>query len=226
MWAGTIIDSMERSRPGLLERCVTEFDAALRSVLASESAGPARPSPSAASAGDDALLSDSERDLSARLMRVNHSGEIAAQALYRGQALVARDEALRARLLAAASEERDHLDWCATRTRELGGRVSLLSPLWYAGAVTIGAMAGVLGDRASLGFLAETEKQVAEHLDGHLRRLPARDHRTRDIVTAMRTEELAHRSGALASGGSDVPLPGRLAMRLASRVMTTVAHWL
>lgn len=216
--------AMNEARPGFLETCVAQFDAALRSVAASGTAPAARASP-ATSTGDD-LLSGSERDLAARLMRVNHAGEVAAQALYRGQALVARDAELRARLLAAAREEHDHLAWCDTRTRELGGHVSLLSPLWYAGAVAIGAAAGLAGDRASLGFLAETERQVTEHLDRHLQRLPAQDRRSREIVERMRAEEMNHRRDAIERGGLELPPPVRFGMKLAAKVMTTVAHFL
>lgn len=210
--------------PGFIDRCIAELDAALRSVSAPPTATATGP-PDPAGSGD-AALSDAERDLAARLMRVNHAGEVAAQALYRGQALVARDDALRAQLLAAAGEEHDHLAWCDARTRELGGHVSRLSPLWYAGSAAIGAAAGLAGDRVSLGFLAETERQVTEHLDGHLRRLPAQDRRSREIVARMREDEMRHGRDAVERGGVGLPPPVRLGMRLAAGVMTTVAWFL
>jgi ubiquinone biosynthesis monooxygenase Coq7 len=206
----------------LMDRCVVEFDAALRTVFAPLPSGRASP---AALVGEGAL-SAAEQDLAARLMRVNHAGEIAAQALYRGQALGARDARLRAELLRASNEEQDHLAWCAERTRELGDHLSLLSPFWYAGSLAIGAVAGLAGDRASLAFLAETERQVTHHLDGHLERLPGQDGRSRAIVRQMRADEAAHRASALAQGAGELPAPARRAMRFASRVMTTVAWYL
>jgi ubiquinone biosynthesis monooxygenase Coq7 len=159
-------------------------------------------------------------------MRVNHAGELAAQALYRGQALAARDEMLREELLRAARQEHDHLAWCEARTQELGKDVSLLAPFWYLGALGIGAAAGLAGDRVSLGFLAETEGQVAEHLDGHLRSLPGQDLRSRRIVDAIRAEEIGHRDNAVRRGAVPMPAVVRFGMRLASKLMTTVAHYL
>jgi ubiquinone biosynthesis monooxygenase Coq7 len=209
-------------RTSLPDRCILEADAALRTVLGVWDSG-GRASP--AQQVPEPVLSPAEQDLAARLMRVNHAGEIAAQALYRGQALVARNESLRAGLLRAADAERDHLRWCAERTRDLGKNVSLLTPLWYLGSLALGAVAGLAGDRVSIDFLAETERQVAEHLDGHLERLPGRDARSRAILLTMRAEELGHRSDALEQGARAAPGPVRLAMRLASRVMTTVAHY-
>ena len=170
------------------------------------------------------MLSDAERARAAALMRVNHVGEICAQALYQGQALTARDPAARAALEQAAREEQDHLVWSAERIRELGGRPSLLNPAWYAGAFAMGALAGALGDRWNLAFLAETEHQVEEHLSGHLEALPAEDRRTRAVVEAMRADEARHRSSALELGAAELPGPVKLAMRLASKVMTTVAY--
>lgn len=157
-------------------------------------------------------------------MRVNHVGEVCAQALYQGQALTARDPGAREALGKAAREEEDHLAWSAERIRELGGRPSLLNPLWYAGSFAIGALAGALGDRWNLAFLAETERQVEEHLTGHLEALPPEDERTRAVVEAMRADEAKHRASALALGAADLPEPVRLAMRFASKVMTTVAY--
>ncbi len=157
-------------------------------------------------------------------MRVNHAGEIAAQALYRGQALLARDPQLRNDLLQAADEEHDHLAWCDERARQLGGGTSKLAPLWYAGSFAIGMAAGVAGDKLSLGFLAETERQVTEHLDGHLARLPADDRVSREIIHQMRDEEIAHGEGAVARGGSTLPDPVRRAMRMVAGVMTSVSY--
>ena len=157
-------------------------------------------------------------------MRVNHVGEVCAQALYQGQALTARNPENRTALESAAREEEDHLAWSAGRIRELGGRPSLLNPLWYAGSLAMGAAAGALGDRWSLAFLAETERQVEEHLAGHLRALPAQDARTRAVVEAMRIDEAKHRAAAIDLGAAELPAPARAAMRFASRVMTTIAY--
>jgi ubiquinone biosynthesis monooxygenase Coq7 len=157
-------------------------------------------------------------------MRVNHVGEVCAQALYQGQALTARDPHARQALERAAREEEDHLAWSAERVHELGGRTSLLNPLWYAGAFAIGTVAGALGDRWNLGFLAETERQVEEHLSGHLERLPSEDARTRTLVEAMRADEARHRDTALRLGAAELPRPVRLAMRVASGLMTRVAY--
>lgn len=176
---------------------------------------------------DDArALSPAEKRLSGALMRVNHVGEVCAQALYEGQALSAESEALRARFREAASEEREHLAWTAARLDELGDRPSLLNPLWYAGAFLLGALAGRAGDRASLGFMAETEDQVERHLDSHLERLPEADRRSRVIVAQMKQDEARHASTARQMGGARLPWPARQAMKLSARVMTGTAHWL
>jgi ubiquinone biosynthesis monooxygenase Coq7 len=157
-------------------------------------------------------------------MRVNHVGEVCAQALYQGQALTARNDAVRVSLEEAAQEEEDHLAWSADRIRELGGRVSLLNPLWYGGALAMGMAAGALGDRWNLAFLAETEHQVEEHLTGHLERLAPQDARTRRVVEAMRADEARHRQTAVTLGAADLPQPAKLAMRALAKVMTTVAY--
>ncbi len=179
-------------------------------------------------AGDaeDAIRAGQERELSASLMRVNHAGEVSAQALYRGQALVAKDRGLRRSLLEAAEEEGRHLKWCEDRISELNGRRSFLTPLWYAGSFGIGALAGLLGDRASLGFLAETEAQVESHLDRHLDELPRSDLRSRKILERMREDEIRHGRNAEAAGGEPLPQSARSAMRLVSKVMTTTARYL
>ena len=157
-------------------------------------------------------------------MRVNHVGEVCAQALYQGQALTAREPANRQALAQAALEEQDHLRWSAERIAELGGRASLLNPLWYAGALAMGAAAGALGDRWNLAFLAETERQVEEHLDGHLSQLSPADRKTREVIRTMRDDEARHRATAIAMGAAQLPEPVRLGMRLMAKIMTTVAH--
>jgi ubiquinone biosynthesis monooxygenase Coq7 len=172
----------------------------------------------------DATLTPVERAESAALMRVNHVGEVCAQALYEAQAIGARDEELRATFRAAANEELDHLAWTQRRIRELGGRTSLLNPLWHAGSFAIGLLAARLGDRVSLGFMAETERQVEAHLQGHLERLPAADLASRRVVEAMRQDEAKHADNASQLGGIALPWPARVAMRIAARVMTRTAH--
>ena len=198
-----------------LDRFIAGFDRALRTV-AGVAAG-TRASP--AQAVEDNDLDERSRKHAAALMRVNHVGEVCAQALYQGQALTARDPYARATLAQAAREEEDHLAWSAERIQELGGRTSLLNPLWYAGAFAIGAAAGAAGDRWNLGFLAETERQVEEHLTGHLDRLPAEA-----LVAAMRADEARHRQTALGLGAAELPAPVKTVMRLASGVMTRVAY--
>ena len=158
-------------------------------------------------------------------MRVNHTGEICAQALYSGQSLFARDEKVRAVLQAAASEERDHLSWCRTRLVELEARPSLFDPAWYAGSFALGVVSGLAGDRWSMGFLAETEAQVERHLEGHLGKLPQDDLRSRAVILQMRDDEHRHGQSGRALGAADLPYPVKLAMRAASRVMTRTAYW-
>jgi 3-demethoxyubiquinol 3-hydroxylase len=205
-----------------LDSAIAAVDRALRSVFAP--AQSARPSPVPA-AETPPPLSDEERRTSAALMRVNHAGELAAQALYHGQALMARSEETRALLLAAARAESDHLAWCEARLRELAARPSRLNPLWYAGSFAIGAAAALMGDRASLGFVAETERQVEGHLDEHLGRLPPGDARSRAILQVMRAEEIAHGAAASAAGGTQLPAPVSALMRRTARVMTGTAYW-
>ncbi|HUJ54073.1 MAG TPA: 2-polyprenyl-3-methyl-6-methoxy-1,4-benzoquinone monooxygenase [Steroidobacteraceae bacterium] len=205
-----------------LDSAIAALDRALRSVCA-----PARSSRPAPSAGSDTgeALPDADRRMSAALMRVNHAGELAAQALYHGQALMARSEATRRMLLAAARSESDHLAWCEARLRELGARPSLLNPLWYAGSFALGAAAALLGDSTSLGFVAETERQVEGHLDEHLARLPPGDARSRAILRLMRAEEIEHGATAAAAGGAALPAAARALMRRIARVMTGTAYW-
>jgi len=203
-----------------LDGLIGEFDRALRAIAGVAEA--ARRSPAEGVA--DAELSADERDHAAALMRVNHVGEVCAQALYQGQAFTARDSQARATLERASREEQDHLAWSAERIRELGGRPSFLNPLWYAGSLAIGAFAGALGDRWNLAFLAETERQVEEHLQGHLGRLPEADARTRAIVAGMQVEEAAHRANAIALGAAELPPAVKAAMRGLAGVMTRVAY--
>jgi 3-demethoxyubiquinol 3-hydroxylase len=203
-----------------LDRLISGFDAALRTVAGVHESG--RASPAARIPEEE--LSAADRAHAAALMRVNHVGEVCAQALYQGQALTARHPANRGALERAAIEEQDHLVWSAERIEELGGRTSLLNPVWYAGAFALGAAAGALGDRWNLAFLAETERQVEEHLTGHLERLSPQDRRTRAVVEAMRVDEAKHRASAIQMGAAELPSPVRLAMRACARVMTTIAY--
>ena len=203
-----------------VDRLILGLDSALRTVAGVHEA--ARPSPGDSVA--EAELGEAQRSHAAALMRVNHVGEVCAQALYQGQALTARSPANRDALERAAREEQDHLAWSAERIEELGGRPSLLNPLWYGGAFALGAAAGALGDRWNLAFLAETERQVEEHLTGHLERLSPEDAKTRAVVEAMRSDEAKHRQSALALGAAEMPEPLKLAMRAMAKVMTTVAY--
>lgn len=171
-------------------------------------------------------LSDTERKLAAALMRVNHSGEVAAQALYQGQALTAKTPEMARLLQEAATEEADHLNWTAKRIEALGSRTSMLAPLWYIGAFTIGAIAGRMGDRVSLGFLAETERQVEQHLMSHMSRLPLADEPSRAVVEQMKEDEIKHMNTALDQGGADLPRPVQMAMQASGKFMTTVAHYI
>jgi len=204
-----------------LDQCISEFDQGLR-VLAGEPRA-ARPSP-----GEALPEEELDRDLrrhAAALMRVNHCGEVCAQALYQGQRLGSRNERIKEALAGAAGEESDHLAWSAQRVRELGGRVSLFSPIWYVGSLALGYAAGRLGDRWNLGFLAETERQVEEHLQGHLERLGGRDAKTRAVIETMKREEAGHRRAAESLGARELPAPARLGMRCAAKLMTTVSYW-
>src|SRR5277367_1076781 len=187
---------------------------------------PARPRRDIPEAASATTLAPAERESSVRLMRINHSGEVAAQALYQGQGLTARDAAVRAAMHEAAAEEIDHLAWCEQRLKELKGRTSILNPLWYLGSFAIGAIAGVLGDRASLGFIAETEKQVESHLRDHLERLSPNDVRSRAILEQMAHDERHHGAKAASLGATPLPFPVSLAMRATSKVMTRGSYWL
>ena len=199
------------------------MDHALRTLAAPAQAS--RPSPSKlVPASDRAVLNEPERQLSGALMRVNHVGEVCAQALYQAQALTARSDLLRSQMRQAAREETDHLAWTEERLQQLGARPSLLNPLWYAGAFGIGLLAGRMGDHVSLGFVVETERQVEAHLASHLQRLPAADHCSRAIVDVMKADESAHADAAAAAGGVNLPAPVRWLMKASARVMTATAH--
>ena len=205
----------------LLDPFIAAADRALRAIAAPAHAS--RPYPGAPGTSS---LDEAQRRESAALMRVNHAGEVAAQALYHGQALAARAPATRELLLKAAREEADHLGWCEQRLRELGSGPSLLNPLWYVGSFALGAMAAAFGDGASLGFVAETERQVEGHLDEHLRRLPTADSTSRAVVEAMRKDEIAHARTARAAGAVELPGIVRGLMRGTAKVMTGTAYWI
>ena len=203
-----------------IDDLIVGFDRALR-TLASASTS-VRPYP--AEQAESADLGEDEMAHAAGLMRVNHSGEICAQALYSGQAMTASNPALKGELDQAAREETEHLAWTERRLEELGARTSLLNPLWYAGSFAMGAIAGLAGDRWNLGFLSETERQVEQHLASHLDRLPAGDAASRAIVAQMKDDEARHADQALAAGARTMPAPARWAMKAAARVMTSTAH--
>jgi 3-demethoxyubiquinol 3-hydroxylase len=202
-----------------IDRALAAADAALKTL---GGGARSRREPPQVTEGLD--LSPAERRLSGALMRVNHVGEVCAQALYQAQAVTARSASLRAQMAEAAREETDHLAWTEARLRELGDRPSLLNPLWYAGASALGLAAGRAGDAWSLGFVVETERQVEEHLAGHLSRLPQADIASRAIVAQMKDDEAQHGRAAQQAGAAELPLALRLAMRLAAKLMTTVAH--
>ena len=202
---------------GLLDTLLIAADEALRTLAGAAVA--ARPSPAAN------LPDTSQPGDTGALMRVNHTGEVCAQALYSGQAIFARDERVREALQTAAAEERDHLAWCRKRMAELDARPSLLDPVWYAGSFAMGMLSGAAGDRWSLGFLAETEAQVERHLEGHLDRLAPEDERTRAVLAQMRDDENRHGAAGRALGGAELPYVVKAAMRAASKVMTRTAYW-
>lgn len=206
----------------MLDSLIDNFDRALRVV--SGVAVASRPNPAAHM--PDNLLNDEERRRSAGLMRVNHVGEVCAQALYDSQGRFARNEALREQFRQAGREEEDHLSWTAQRLQELGSHTSLLNPFWYVGAYTLGAIAAHLGDARSLGFVVETERQVEAHLAGHLQDLPAPDEKSRAIVDQMRIDEIEHGAKAKAMGAADTPPLARMAMQAMAKVMTTTAYYI
>ena len=204
-----------------VDHLIIEFDKGLRTLFSQ--AHSVRPYPDAQLA--DAALDEAEKSHAAALMRVNHTGEICAQALYQGQALTARDPNVQQKLQQAAQEETEHLAWTAHRVHELGGHLSVLNPLWYGGSLAMGAMAGLLGDKWNLGFLAETERQVGQHLQSHLDKLPMQDEKSRAIVTQMYVDETAHADMAVSLGGAPLPQPVQWAMQLNGKLMTNTVYW-
>jgi len=204
-----------------IDKLIVEFDKALRTLAATPASSRALPG----HALDEAALSEDEKRHAAALMRVNHCGEVCAQALYQGQALSCDDTEVTQALARAAREETEHLAWTERRVVELGGRLSLLNPLWYAGALGLGYVAGRFGTRWNLGFLAETERQVEVHLQGHLERLAPQDAKTRAIVEQMKQDESGHARTAYALGAAELPEVVKRAMRLSARVMTGVSYW-
>ncbi|MDX8386523.1 MAG: 2-polyprenyl-3-methyl-6-methoxy-1,4-benzoquinone monooxygenase [Gallionella sp.] len=203
-----------------MDRLIVEFDKGIRTLFSQ--AHSVRPHPDANL--QDAPMEATESKSAAALMRVNHSGEICAQALYQGQSLTARDPEVQKTLQLAAQEETEHLAWTSKRVHELGGHLSFLNPIWYTGSLAIGAAAGLLGDKWILGFLSETEQQVGQHLQSHLERLPQQDEKSRAIVTQMYTDEIGHADMATSLGGAELPQPVKSAMKLNAKVMTTLSH--
>jgi len=203
-----------------LDHLIVEFDKGIRTLFSQ--AHSVRPHPDASLT--DVPMEESEKTAAAALMRVNHSGEICAQALYQGQSLTARDPEVQEKLQLAAQEETEHLAWTSKRVYELGGHLSFLNPVWYTGSLAIGAAAGLLGDKWNLGFLSETEQQVGQHLQSHLARLPQQDEKSRAIVTQMYTDEIGHADMATSLGGAELPQPVKFAMKINAKVMTTLSH--
>ncbi|MCJ7555840.1 MAG: 2-polyprenyl-3-methyl-6-methoxy-1,4-benzoquinone monooxygenase [Gammaproteobacteria bacterium] len=214
---------MKNNNLGLLDLLVSGFDQALRTATGLHP-GSGRVNP-ASETSDDSLAQEQRRHV-AGLMRVNHSGEVAAQALYQGQAMTARLENVRDTMEQAALEEIDHLQWCECRLQELDARPSALNPLWYAGSFAIGALAGMAGDRWSLGFVAETERQVVKHLEDHIERLPKGDERSRAILEQMKLDEKQHGQAAESAGAALLPTPVRGLMTLTARLMTRTSYWI
>lgn len=205
------------------DHVLIQFDQALRTLVGRPSTT-GRPMPGATV--DEPELDPAEQRRAARLMRVNHTGEVCAQALYHGQAMTARTPRVQEAMQAAAAEESDHLVWCEQRIRALGGHTSVLNPLFYTGSLTLGALTGRAGDPWSLGFVTETERQVESHLEDHLRKLPERDHKSRAVLAVMRDDEIRHGEAARQAGGRDLPLPIRLAMKAVSKLMTRSTYWI
>lgn len=212
---------MRKRHFNIADEFISQGDRVLRTLFGR----PPQQRPTPAADKRDTTDDDRARRETARLMRVNHAGEIAAQALYHGQAVVARSSKVRTAMQRAADEENDHLAWCEERLEELGDRTSVLNPVWYAGSFAIGALAGIVGDRWSLGFVDETERQVVEHLEGHLQRIPETDARSRAIIEQMKTDEAHHGEAARRAGAASLPAPVRRIMRLISKVMTRTAYW-
>ena len=205
-----------------IDRLIGVIDDAVKTAFGPP---PAESRPNPARGLSDGELTAADRDLAARFMRINHAGEVCAQALYQGQALTARLPDVRGKMEQAAQEENDHLAWTAERLRELGSHTSVLNPIWYTGSFAIGALAGLAGDKWSLGFVAETEKQVVAHLDGHLARLSPNDAKSRAILEQMKIDEGRHATVAIEHGAATLPPPVRQLMRLTSKLMTKTVYW-
>lgn len=214
---------MDARTYSFLDSVLINIDHGIRTVFGKP---PATERNNPAASQGEAELDEQEKRLAARLMRVNHAGEIAAQALYEGQALTAHLPDVRSNMERAALEENDHLNWCAQRVQELGQHTSLFNPLWYAGSFAIGAIAGMAGDKWSLGFVAETEHQVVRHLEDHLQRLPVQDKKSRLILQQMKEDEAHHATTALEAGAAELPEPVKKLMALTSKVMTRTAYWI
>lgn len=210
------------SEASVRDSLISEFDKALRTLFAPAPTKRAMPGESL----PEAEMSDEERKHAAALLRVDHCGEVCAQALYQGQALTSRDPGLKQRLKQAAWEETEHLNWTERRIRELGGSTSILNPLMYAGSLGIGVAAGILGDKWNLGFLAETERQVESHLADHQLRIPQQDKRSLEVLEQMRVDEAGHADMAVASGAAELPPPVKQAMKFSARVMTSTVYYL
>lgn len=207
----------------LIDRLIVNFDQGLRTVFGqpqiTERSNPAESIP-------ETDLSENEKQLAARLMRINHTGEVCAQALYQGQALTAKTAAVHQSMQRAAQEENDHLEWCEKRLNEFNDHKSFLNPFWYVGSFTMGAIAGIAGDKWSLGFVAETERQVVKHLDDHLKQLPINDKKSRAILEQMKIDEKHHATEAIKAGGAPLPEGVKFAMRQTSKVMTSTVYWI
>jgi ubiquinone biosynthesis monooxygenase Coq7 len=215
------LNRMSGRNQSFIDQCIAQADQAMRTVFGAPT-GSGRENP--AQPVIEGELTTTDKADSIRLMRVNHAGEVCAQALYQGQALTARNRETRSKMTQAAIEENDHLVWCRQRIHELGGHTSLLNPVWFTGSLAIGAASGMLGDKWSLGFLAETEAQVVKHLEGHLQRLPEADNKSHAILEQMKTDEAKHQATAVKAGGIDLPKPAKKMMTLMSKIMTTAAY--
>ncbi len=205
-----------------IDQLIANFDQGMRTVFGKPEITE-RPDPAIST--DEGEMTDAEKKLSSRLMRINHAGEVAAQALYQGQALTARNQDVKQQMERSAQEEYDHLDWCEKRVKALDSHTSYLNPLVYTGSLTIGALAGAIGDKWSLGFVVETEKQVGRHLEEHLDRLPKNDHKSRAVLEQMDIDEAHHADVAKQAGAADLPPPVKLAMKLTSKLMTKSVYW-
>jgi len=214
---------MTARRLSPLDHLIISFDRGLGTLFHTSIAQARRPCPGENS--EEYPLTDVEKRHVAGLMRVNHSGEVSAQALYQGQSMTAHDARIRDSMRQSAIEEVDHLAWCEQRLRDLGGHTSILNPIWYIGSFTIGSLAGICGDKWSLGFITETERQVVRHLQGHLQSLPGRDAKSRAILEQMQSDESHHATIALEAGAMELPGPVKQAMRWSSKLMTSTSYW-